>query len=130
MNRKPIAVLKAITLCAAVAAVAVARAQTSTTDFKGEPDKSMAAAHESFIKGNTRKASEDISKAALKKADAGLEGAAKWSGTQLSEGTKASIDAMKKAGHGTATGVKAGADQADKWFKDIGDGITDLGHKL
>lgn len=180
-------------------------AQSATTDFKAEPDKSMAAAHESFIKGDTEKASKDLAKAAdfvkqqsekvaedskagmnkagdeldklgdgvkdgtvksgdemkktfakvdheiascwhktagdsrkagkdstadLKKAGSALENSAKWSGQQLSEGTKASVEALKKAGKGTASAAKASADKVDKWFKDIGDGIDDLGHKL
>ena len=31
--------------------------------FKTEPDKTMAAAHQSFVKGETKKAGEDIDKA-------------------------------------------------------------------
>jgi hypothetical protein len=63
---------------------------------------------------------------ALKKAGAGVEGAAKWSGTQLREGTQASIDGLKKAGRG----VKLGAEDVGKFFKGLGDGIADLGQKL
>jgi len=73
----------------------------------------------------TQKSGNDAT-AALKKAGAGVEGAAKWSGTQLKEGTQASIDGLKKAGKG----VKMGAEEAGKFFKGIGDGITDLGQKL
>ena len=172
--------------------------QTSKADFKTEPDKSMAAANESFLKGDTKKAGEEISKAAdyvkkqanhvaagskadmeaagaeldklgqgvksgtvkseadlkksfakvdhqiamtwhktaaaaqklgkdssadLNKAGTALAGAAKWSGNQLNEGTQKTVDAVKHAG-------KATADQVQSWWKSIGDGIDDLGHKL
>jgi hypothetical protein len=61
--------------------------------------------------------------AALKKSAAGLEGAAKWSGTQLQEGAQASVEGLKKAG-------KVGAEDAGKFFKGIGEGIAELGRKL
>ena len=49
------------TLIAAMAGVPAAYGQE---EFKTEPDKSMAAAHNSFVKGETKKAGEDIDKAA------------------------------------------------------------------
>jgi hypothetical protein len=67
---------------------------------------------------------------ALRKAGTALDNSAKWSGQQLSEGTKASVSALKKAGKATGEGAKASAEAMDKWFKAIGDGITDLGKKL
>ncbi len=33
-------------------------------------------------------------------------------------------------GKDTAKGVKAGAEEVNKWFKGIGEGIEDLGRKL
>ena len=168
------------------------------TEFKTEPDKTMAAANESFVKGETKKAGEDIDKAAdyvkkqaqhvgesskadmdkagaeldklgegvksgtvkseadlkktfakvdhqmaiswhktaeeaqklgkdskadLAKAGAALDGAAKWSGNQLDEGTHKTLDAVKHASNATS-------EQVQKWWKSIGDGIDDLGHKL
>ena len=45
-------------------------------------------------------------------------------------GRKASVDALKKAGKATGEGVKASSEDVDKWFKGIGEGIDDLGHKL
>ena len=67
---------------------------------------------------------------ALGKAGAALDGAAKWSGTKLKEGAQASVNALKKAGQKTGKGLKAGAKEVDSWFKDIGDGIKDVGRKL
>jgi len=40
------------------------------------------------------------------------------------------VEGVKKAGTATGKGAKASAQEVDKWFKDIGDGIKDLGHKL
>lgn len=39
-------------------------AQTSPADFTGDPDKTMAAAHESFVKKDMNKAAEHINQAA------------------------------------------------------------------
>jgi hypothetical protein len=188
-----------------VASLPAVCAQTKSADFTTEPDKTLAAAHESFVKHDTQEAAEQIHKAGtyvkkeadkvasgskeemkkagaeldklgdgvkagrvksdaelkqtfakvdhqiadcwhktaadakrsgkdsgadLKKAGDALAGAAKWSGTQLKEGAKSSIDAMKKAGKGVGTAAKASADEVDGWFKHIGEGIDDLGHKL
>lgn len=205
MKTKSSTLLTEILMAALMASLSAAYAQTSSADFKTEPDKSMAAAHESFVKGDTKKAAADIAKAAdyvkkqsvdvaddskggmkkageelaklgdgvkkgtvkseddlkktfakvdhematcwhktaadskkagkdstaaLQKAGSALENSAKWSGHQLSEDTTASVNAMKKAGKATGAGAKAGAKEVDKWFKGIGDGIEDLGHKL
>src|SRR5262245_1164950 len=73
----------------------------------------------------TQNAGKDAT-GALKKAATGLDGAAKWSGNKLQQGTQASIDAIKKAGQG----VQSGAAAVGKWFQGIGDGITDLGQRL
>jgi len=37
---------------------------------------------------------------------------------------------VKKIGKGAAKGVKAGAEEVNKLFKGIGEGIQDLGKKL
>jgi hypothetical protein len=203
---KSITCLTTILIIAAASSVLpVLGAETSTDAFTSEPDKSLAAAHESFMKKDMDKASEHIHKAAasvkkesekvtkgsqmemkkagdeldklgdgvkngtvksdaelkktfakvdhqiagcwhktaaeskksgkdasadLKKAGASLDGAAKWSGKQLNEGAQSSIDAIKKAGSSVDKGTKASADEVDKWFKHLGEGIDDLGHKL
>jgi hypothetical protein len=197
MTTKFSSVWSAFLVAALMAAVPIAYAQ-APSDFASEPDKSMASAHESFVKGDMNKASEHIQKAAswvrkeadkvskdskqgvmkaadqlsklsgdvkkgtvksgdqlkktfaqvdhslakawhataqqtqesgkdataaLKKAGAGVEGAAKWSGNKLQEGTQASVDGLKKAG-------KVSTDEVGKFFKGLGDGIADLGQKL
>ena len=55
-----------------------------------------------------------------------LSGAAKWSGTELKKGTRASMNSVKAIGGG----VKAGGHEVNKWFRDIGDGIKDVELKL
>jgi hypothetical protein len=70
----------------------------------------------------TQKSGKDAT-AALKKTGEGLEGAAKWSGNKLQEGTQSSVDGLKKAG-------KMTGNEIGKVFKGPGDGIADLGPKL
>src|SRR4030042_1928223 len=147
MNKKSFSVCSMLSIAVLMAAISALYAQTSPGDFTNEPDKTMAAAHESFLKGEMNKAAEQINKAAAyvkkeadkvakdtkegeKKAGAWIEGAAKWSVTQLKEGTHASIEAVKKVGKDATKGAKAGAGEVDKWFKGIGEGIDDVGRKL
>jgi hypothetical protein len=194
MMRRAFPTWAVLTIMCVVAALATAYAQLSPGDFPDDPDKTMASAHEAFVKKDTTKAAtyvkkeadrvgkdvkagvvkagadldklgravkagtvksgDDLKKAfatvdhelakawhktadeakkggkdsgeALKKAGAGLEGAAKWSGTKLKEGTLASVDGLKKAGKG----AKVGAEDVGKFFKDIGDGIADVGRHI
>jgi len=201
MKLSIVSVLHIIVLAVVTAVSPAVQAQTHPSDFPDEPDKSMAAAHESFLKGDMKQASDQISKAsasvkqqanqvaedakggvtkaaaeldklgqsvkagtvksadelnksfakvdhalatawhktaaetqnagkdatgALTRAAAGLDGAAKWSGYKLQQGTQASVDAIRKAGQGVQTGAAA----VGNWFKSIGDGITDLGNRL
>ena len=177
----------------------------ATNQFTTQPDKSMVAAHNSFMKGDMKKASAEIHKAAtyvknqsdkvaagskegvkkagedlnkladdvkagtvksgdelnkafaktdhaladawhqmavaaknsgkattrlLKQTGSALSGAAHWSGHQLSAGTQKSVEAVKSA---TAASIKASKDSAkdvDGWFKDLGEGIKEVGQKL
>jgi len=183
-----------------MASIATVYAQ-APTDFRGEPDTSMASAHESFVKGDMNKAAAEIKKAAayvrtqekkvakdtaagvkkaaedleqlgaevkkgavksgdeLKKtfaqvdhalatawhataeqeqkagknatnaarsAGAGLEGAARWTGTKLDAGAQAAVDAVNTAGRGARLGV----DTLGRAIRGIGDGIADVGRKI
>jgi hypothetical protein len=205
MHMKYHSILGGLITAALITAVPALYAQAAAGGFKSEPDKSMAAAHDSFKKGEKAKAAADIDKAtewvkeqgdkvaegskagmkaagedlaklgdgikkgtvksgdemkktfakvdhqiascwhktaedskkagkdstdALNKAGVALENSAKWSGHQLSEGTRASVAAVKRAGKATGEGAKSGAEAVDKWFKGIGDGIDELGKKL
>jgi hypothetical protein len=64
--------------------------------FKTEPDKTMAAAHDSFVKGETKKAGEDIDKA---------------------------TDYVKKQSQHVAAGSKADMDKAGDELDKLGKGI-------
>ena len=205
MNKKSFSVLSMLTMAVLMSAIPTVYAQTSPGDFTNEVDKTMASAHESFLKGEMNKAAEQINKAAayvkkeadkvtkdaregvkkagedleklgqrvkkrtvkssdelkktfakvdyeltrawhktaeeakksgkdpsnaLREAGVWLEGAAKWSVTQLKEGTQASIEAVKKVGKGAGEGLKAGAKEVDKLLKGIGEGIEDIARKL
>lgn len=72
-----------------------------------------------------KKAGKDSSEM-LKKSGAALGGAAHWSGAKLKEGANMAVEGAKKIGQGT----KAGADEVEKMFKNLGEGIQDLGHHL
>jgi hypothetical protein len=89
----------------AMAASPAALAETSSSDFSTEPDKSMAAAHESFLKGDMQKASASIDKAAAS--------VNKESENVAKEGVKNAGDELDKLGQG----VKRGAVKSDEELK-------------
>ncbi|HYB41162.1 MAG TPA: hypothetical protein VEL75_05295 [Candidatus Methylomirabilis sp.] len=72
-----------------------------------------------------QKAGKDSTNA-LVNAGAGLEGAAKWTGTKLDAGAQAAVDAVHTAGRGARLGVET----LGSVFRGIGDGIADVGRKL
>jgi hypothetical protein len=63
MRHSVISGLRAALLTALLAVVPTLHAQTAANDFSSDPDKTMAAAHESFVKGDMSKASAEIGKA-------------------------------------------------------------------
>ncbi len=56
--------LSIATVLLSIAGATFAVAQVNPDDFTEEPDKTMAASHSSFVKGDTAKASQQIRKAA------------------------------------------------------------------
>jgi hypothetical protein len=56
--------LSIATVALSIAGATFALAQVNPDDFTEEPDKTMAASHASFVKGDTAKASQEIRKAA------------------------------------------------------------------
>jgi hypothetical protein len=62
MTKKVFSALSMLIITLLVAGIPAVYAQTSSADFTSEPDKTMAAAHESFVKKDMKKASEQISK--------------------------------------------------------------------
>ena len=205
MNTKTHSLLGSLITATLLTTVPALCAQTAARGFENEPDRSMAAAHDSFVKGDKHRAAANLEKASrwvkkqadevgkassagmkdageeleklgegvkkgtvksgdemkktfakvdheiascwhktaedtknagrdstadLKKAGEALEGSAKWSGHQLSEGARDSVRAVKKAGKATGEGSQAAAKDVDRWFKGIGQGIKELGRRL
>jgi hypothetical protein len=116
-------------------------------DFAGEPDKSMAAAHESFLKGDMNKAADHIKKATayvraqekkvskdaatgLKKAGDDLERL----GADVKKGAVKSPDELKKTfakvDHALATAWHATAEQEQKAGKDATGALKSAGAGL
>ena len=205
MKTKYSTLLNPVLTVALMGGVWAAYGQTSSADFQTQPEKSMAQAHEAFVKGDTKDACGDISIAAdyvkkqsrfmaadtkeamdktereltklrdgvekgtvksgdelkktfakadhqmakcwhntaqeaqkagkdstyaLKRTAERLDGASRWSGHQLDEGTKKSLTAVESVGQGAGKGVKAAAAELDQWSKSLGHGIEELGKKL
>ena len=60
MRKTCVSLLCLLALAVGLAASRPASAQGGPTQFESEPDKTMAAANEAFLKGNMNKAAEDI----------------------------------------------------------------------
>ena len=95
-------------------AIPAAFAETSSSDFTTEPDKSMAAAHESFLKGDMQKASASIEKAAasVKKESEKVAASAK-------EGLKKAGDELDKLGRRVKSGAVKSDDELKKTFAHV-----------
>ena len=124
MKTKTSTLKNTILIAALMAAIPAGHAQPSTADFKTEPDKTMAAAHESFVKGDMNKAGDQIKQAAAyvtKQSDkvaAGSKAGMKKAGNELDKlgddvkaGTVKSGDALKK------TFAKVDHETANCWHK-------------
>ena len=150
-------VRSACIIAAVFALVSVARAQ-APSDFHGDPDKSMANAHESFVKGDMNKAAEHIQKAAayvkkeadkvakeskdsvlkasdqLSKLGAEVKKGAVKSGDELKK-TFAQVDHVRaKAWHATAEQTQKTGKDATAALKSAGEGLEGAakwsGHQL
>ena len=60
----------------------------------------------------------------------GWHATAEEAGTKLKQGAQASLRTLEKTGKKTGEAVKAGAKQVEGWFKDIDNGIKEVGRKL
>src|ERR1017187_5409549 len=124
MNKKSFTVLSTITLAALVTAIPGACAQTAPGDFKTEPDKSLAAAHESFVKGNLDKASKQIHEAAAyvkKQSDKVAE--------DSKEGVKKAGDELDKLGDGIKQGTVKSGDEIKKCSASTDRALAKAWHK-
>ena len=109
MTKNVFSVLSMLIITSLVAGIPAVYAQTSPADFSSEPDKTMAAAHESFVKKDMNKAAEQISKAAdyvKKDADKVAKDA--------KEGVKKAGDELGKLGQGVKKGTVTSGDELNK----------------
>jgi hypothetical protein len=124
MNMKYQSILRSLIAGAVVGLGPAIYAQTAPGDFKSEPDKSMAAAHESFVKGDTKKAVAEIDKASFwvkKQADEVGEGS--------KAGMKAAGDQLHKLGDGIKNGTVKSGDELKKGFAKVDGEIASCWHK-
>ena len=101
--------LGTLIIAVSIAAVAATYAQTSPNDFDGEADKSMAASHESFVKGDTNKAAEQIRKAAVYLRKESDEVAA-----DAKEGLKKAADELDGLGQDVKKGAVKSGDELSR----------------
>jgi hypothetical protein len=113
MTKKVFSVLSMLIITSLAAGIPAVYAQTSPADFTSEPDKTMAVAHESFVKKNMNKAAEQISKAAdyvKKEADKVA--------TNAKEGVKKAGDELGRLGQGVKKGTVTSGDELNKTYGD------------
>jgi hypothetical protein len=124
MNKNILLALSILNISLPMAIVAPARAQTDPDDFTTEPDKTMAASHQSFVKGDTNKAAAQIHKAATYVRD---------ESDQVAASAKADLqkagDALDKVGQGIKDGTVKSADELKKTFATVDHVIADSWHE-
>jgi hypothetical protein len=92
-------------------AALTAPGQTAPGDFQHEPDKTMAKAHESFVKGNKSKASAEIHQAA-----AHVRQQSDKAAGDSKAGLKKAGDDLDKLGEGVKKGTVKSGDELKKAF--------------
>src|SRR5262245_2193689 len=107
-----------------IATATLALAQVNPNDFTEEPDKTMAASHSSFVKGDTAKASQQIRKAATYVRNESSEVAA--SAKEDVEKAAASLD---KLGRDVKNGTVKSGDELKKTFARVDHALAVGWHK-
>ena len=104
-------------------AIPAAFAETSSSDLTSESDKSMAAAHESFLKGDMKKASASIDQAAasVSKESGKVAASAK-------EGVKKAGDELEKLGQSVKNGAVKSDDELKKTFAHVDSTLAKAWH--
>jgi hypothetical protein len=124
MTKKGFSLLSMFIIATFAAGISMGYAQTAPGDFTGEPDKSMAAGHESFVKKNMNKAAEQISKAAdyvKKEADKVTQGS--------KAGVKTAGDELAKLGQGVKKGTVKSGDELKKVYGQVDHELAKAWHK-
>src|SRR4030042_3832691 len=124
MNKKSFSVLSMLIIAVWMGAISAVYAQTSPGDFTNEPDKTMASAHESFLKGEMNKAAAQINKAAAyvkKEADKVAK--------DTKEGVKKAGDDRDKLGQGVKKGTGKSSDELKKSLAKVAYALAKAWHK-
>ena len=123
MSMKSIARMNGLLLVALMARVSTVVAQ-APGDAGGEPDRSMTAAHESFVKKDAKKASEQIHKAA---------GYVKQESDKVTKSAKEAMqkagDELDKLGDGVKNGTVKSEAELKKTFAKVDQQMADCWHK-
>jgi hypothetical protein len=124
MKKQALSALTTLLVAFSITGIAPLRAQTSPSDFTTEPDKSMAASHESFVKGDKDKAAQQLHKAAayVKKESNEVAASAK-------DDLQKAGDALDKLGEGVKNGTVKSADELKKTFAGVDHAIADGWHQ-
>ena len=124
MNQTTSSLLNKLTLAVLIGAGQAAFAQTSTNKFTTQPDKSMAAAHESFMQKNMNAASEHIHKAAdyVKKQSDKVAADTK-------AGMKKASEQLDKFGDSVKAGTVKSEAEMKQTFAKVDQQIADCWHK-
>jgi len=116
--------LHAVVLVVVAAVSPALHAQTHPSDFPDEPDKSMAAAHESFLKGDMKQASDQISKASA---------SVKQQANQVAEDAKGGVNKaaaeLDELGQSVKAGTVKSADELNKTFAKVDHTLATAWHK-
>ena len=123
MSKAFVSLLSMLGLAIGLAASSPATAQVGPNQFESEPDKTMAAANEAFLKGNMNKAAEDISKA-VAYVGKQVNNVAKGS----KEGVKKAGDALAKLGKDVKQGTVKSGDDLKKTFAAVDHALAKAWH--
>ena len=124
MNKRSFSVLSMLIIAALIAAIPTVYAQASPGDLTREPDKTMASAHESYLKGEMNKAAEQINKAA-----AYVRKEADKVATDTKEGVKKAADDLDKLGEGVKKGTVKSGEELKKTFAEVDYELAKAWHK-
>ena len=122
MTTRVPSVWSAFLVAVLMAAIPTVYAQ-APSDFPTEPDKSMANAHESFVKGDMNKAAEHIQKAAAYVHKEGAKVA-----QDSKEGVKKAGDQLSKLGEEVKKGTVKSGDQLKKTFAQVDHSLAKAWH--
>jgi hypothetical protein len=116
--------LRQLTLACLLATGPTVFAENAPTDFTTEPDKTLAAAHESFLKKDTDKAAEQIHKAA-----AGVKAEADKVTADSKAGMKKAGDELDKLGDGVKAGTVKSETEVKQTFAKVDHQIATCWHQ-